>query len=182
MPEELNVWMVTRKAPPLPFLSADVHGKEIVVLALCYAGDPAAGEKLIEPLRKFGTPLGEHVGVQPYTAWQQAFDPLLAPGARNYWKSHNFSQLSEGAIDTIIKYAGTLPSPHCEIFIGTIGGADHARRVRRDGLLEPRRQLRDERARPLGDAPPRTSASLPGRASSSPSRSRSPAPARTSTS
>jgi FAD/FMN-containing dehydrogenase len=122
MPEELNVWMVTRKAPPLPFLSADVHGKEIVVLALCYAGDPAAGEKAIEPLRTFGTVLGEHVGVQPYTAWQQAFDPLLAPGARNYWKSHNFSQLSEGAIDSIIKYAGMLPSPHCEIFVGTIGG------------------------------------------------------------
>ncbi len=122
MPEELNVWMVTRKAPPLPFLSADVHGKEIVVLALCYAGDPAAGEKVIEPLRTFGTVLGEHVGVQPYTAWQQAFDPLLAPGARNYWKSHNFSQLSEGAIDSIIKYAGMLPSPHCEIFVGTIGG------------------------------------------------------------
>ena len=150
MPDELNVWMVTRKAPPLPFLPADVHGKEIVALALCYAGDPAAGEKLIEPLRKFGTPLGEHVGVQPYTAWQQAFDPLLAPGARNYWKSHNFSELSDGAIDTIIKYAGALPSPQCEIFIGTIGGQTTARRARRDGLLEPRCQVRDERARPLG--------------------------------
>ena len=122
MPDELNVWMVTRKAPPLPFLSADVHGKEIVALALCYAGDPAVGEKLIEPLRKFGTPYGEAVGVQPYTAWQQAFDPLLAPGSRNYWKSHNFSTLSEGVIDAIIKYAGELPSPQCEIFIGTIGG------------------------------------------------------------
>jgi FAD/FMN-containing dehydrogenase len=122
MPDELNVWMVTRKAPPLPFLGADVHGKEIVALALCYAGDPATGEKLIEPLRKFGTPYGEHVGVQPYTAWQQAFDPLLAPGARNYWKSHNFSTLSEGVIDAIIEFAGALPSPQCEIFIGTIGG------------------------------------------------------------
>jgi FAD/FMN-containing dehydrogenase len=122
MPDELNVWMVTRKAPPLPFLPADVHGKEIVALALCYAGDPAAGEKLIAPLHTFGTPLGAHVGVQPYTAWQQAFDPLLAPGARNYWKSHNFAQLSEGAIDSIVKYAGMLPSPQCEIFIGTIGG------------------------------------------------------------
>jgi FAD/FMN-containing dehydrogenase len=121
MPEELNVWMVTRKAPPLPFLSADVHGKEIVVLALCHAGEPAVGEKLIEPLRKFGTILGEHVGVQPFAAWQQAFDPLLARGARNYWKSHNFTQLSEGAIDAIVEYAGKLPSPHCEIFIGSIG-------------------------------------------------------------
>ena len=150
MPDELNVWMVTRKAPPLPFLPQDVHGKEIVVLALCYAGDPAEGEKLIQPLRGFGTAHGEHVGVQPYTAWQQAFDPLLAPGARNYWKSHNFSQLSDGAIDAIIEYAGTLPSPQCEIFIAHDRGPDDPRRARGDGLLEPGRQLRDERARPLG--------------------------------
>jgi hypothetical protein len=109
MPDELNVWMVTRQAPPLPFLPAAVHGKEIVVLALCYAGDPAVGEKLIEPLRKFGTPHGEHVGVQPYTAWQQAFDPLLTPGARNYWKSHN-SRADDGVIDDR-QNAGNLPGP-----------------------------------------------------------------------
>jgi FAD/FMN-containing dehydrogenase len=122
MPDELNVWMVTRKAPPLPFLPADVHGKEIVVLALCYTGDPGEGEKLIAPLRRFGAAHGEHVGVQPYVAWQQAFDPLLARGARNYWKSHNFTRLSDGAIDAIVEYAGKLPSPHCEIFVGTVGG------------------------------------------------------------
>ena len=122
MPDELNVWMVTRKAPPLPFLPEEVHGKEIVAFALCYAGDPAEGEKLIEPLRGFGTAYGEHIGVQPYTDWQQAFDPLLTPGARNYWKSHNFLTLDEGVIDTIIDYASTLPSPQCEIFIATLGG------------------------------------------------------------
>ncbi len=122
MPEELNVWMVTRKAPPLPFLPAEVHGREMIALALCYVGDPEEGERIIAPLREFGAVLGEHVGVQPYTAWQQAFDPLLAKGARNYWKSHNFAQISDGVIDAIIEYAARLPSPHCEIFIGTIGG------------------------------------------------------------
>ena len=122
MPDELNVWMVTRKAPPLPFLPAEVHGKEIVALAVCYAGDPKKGESLIAPLRGFGKAHGEHIGVQPYSAWQQAFDPLLTKGARNYWKSHNFSQLGDGAIDTIIQYAGTLPSPQCEIFIAALGG------------------------------------------------------------
>ncbi|MDF2776630.1 MAG: FAD-binding oxidoreductase [Enterobacteriaceae bacterium] len=122
MPDELNVWMVTRAAPPLPFLPEEVHGKEMVALALCYAGDPKEGEKLIAPLREFGTVLGEHIGVQPYVAWQQAFDPLLVKGARNYWKSHNFSQLNEGVIDAIVESAAKLPSPHCEIFIGTIGG------------------------------------------------------------
>ena len=122
MPDELNVWMVTRKAPPLPFLPEAVHGKEMVALAVCYAGDPSKGEKLIEPLRGFGTAHGEHIGVQPYVAWEQAFDPLLVKGARNYWKSHNFTRLSDGAIDAIIEYAGKLPSPYCEIFVGTMGG------------------------------------------------------------
>jgi FAD/FMN-containing dehydrogenase len=121
MPDDLNVWMVTRKAPPLPFLPARSHGKEMVALALCYAGDPAQGEKLVAPLRGFGSAIGEHIGVQPYTAWQQVFDPLLTKGARNYWKSHNFARIEDGVIDTIIKYAAILPSSQCEIFIGTIG-------------------------------------------------------------
>jgi FAD/FMN-containing dehydrogenase len=122
-PEELSVWTVLRQAPPLPFLSEEVHGKPIIALALLYAGDPKQGEPLIEPLRKFGTPLGEHVGVQPYVNWQQAFDPLLTPGARNYWKSHNFSTLKDGLFDIVIEYINKLPSPQCEIFFGAIGGA-----------------------------------------------------------
>jgi len=122
MPDELNVWVVMRKAPPLPFLPEEAHGKEAVILAIFYAGDPAEGEKLIGPMKNFGTPFGQFIGVQPYTAWQQAFDPLLTPGARNYWKSHNFAELSDGAIDTAIKYVSNLPSPHTEIFFGLIGG------------------------------------------------------------
>jgi FAD/FMN-containing dehydrogenase len=122
-PEELNVWVVLRKAPPLPFLPENVHGKEVVVLPIFYSGAVADAEKLIAPLRAFGTAHGEHLGAQPYTSWQKAFDPLLTPGARNYWKSHNFTQLADGALDSIVEYAGKLPSPQCEIFIGMIAGA-----------------------------------------------------------
>ncbi|HSB80287.1 MAG TPA: BBE domain-containing protein, partial [Candidatus Methylomirabilis sp.] len=88
-----------------------------------YAGDPKQGEPLIKPLHTFGTPLGAHVGVQPYVAWQQAFDPLLTAGARNYWKSHNLSTLKDGLFDAVIAYIGKLPSPQCEIIFGAIGGA-----------------------------------------------------------
>jgi FAD/FMN-containing dehydrogenase len=122
-PEELNVWVVLRKAPPLPFLPENVHGKKVVVLAIFYAGDIAEGERLIKPLRSFGDVYGEHIGAQPYAQWQQAFDPLLTPGARNYWKSHNFTELSDGALDSMIEFAGKLPSPQCEIFVGLIEGA-----------------------------------------------------------
>ncbi|HEY7864899.1 MAG TPA: FAD-binding oxidoreductase [Psychromonas sp.] len=131
-PQELNVWVVLREAPPLPFLPESVHGKKVVVLAIFYAGDAAQGEKLIAPLRSFGEPHGEHLGVQPYAAWQQAFDPLLVPGARNYWKSHNLTQLSDGAVSTIIDFAGKLPSGQCEIFIALVSGA--ANRVRENSM------------------------------------------------
>jgi FAD/FMN-containing dehydrogenase len=122
-PDELTVWAVVRRAPPLPFLPENMHGKEIIALAVFYAGDPVRGEPLTAPLRKLGTVAGEHVGVQPYVAWQRAFDPLLTAGARNYWKSHNFSVLDDRLLEAVIEYAGKLPSAQCEIFLAALGGA-----------------------------------------------------------
>ncbi len=131
-PEELSVWVVLRQAPPLPFLPKEVHGKEVVVLAIFYTGDIAEGEKLIAVLRRFGDAHGEHIGALQYVQWQKAFDPLLAPGARNYWKSHNFTELGDEALDTMIEFAKKLPSPQCEILIGLIAGA--ANRVPADAM------------------------------------------------
>lgn len=100
-----------------------MHGQEIVALATFYCGEPLHAETHLDALRRFGDPCGEHIGVQSYTAWQRAFDPLLTPGARNYWKSHNFSELSDGALDCMTTFAGQLPSGQCEIFVGLIAGA-----------------------------------------------------------
>jgi hypothetical protein len=124
----------------LPFLPEAVHGKEVVVLAIFYAGDIAQGKKLIEPLGSFGDPHGEHIGIQQYTEWQKAFDPLLTPGARNYWKSHNFTELSDGALKSMLKFAGKLPSPQCEIFVGHIAGA--ANRVPADATAYAHRDVK----------------------------------------
>ena len=54
---------------------------------------------------------------------QAAFDPLLTPGARNYWKSHDFLELSDELLDLMIDYAGELPHPRSELFIAQMGGA-----------------------------------------------------------
>ena len=42
---------------------------------------------------------------------------------RNYWKSHNFLGIEDPLIDVLLRYVGTLPSPHSELFIGQMGGA-----------------------------------------------------------
>ncbi|HXW05775.1 MAG TPA: FAD-binding oxidoreductase [Vicinamibacterales bacterium] len=139
-PEELNVWSILRKAPPLPFLPEALHGKGIVALAVFHCGDPAQAREHLEALRRIGDLQGEHVGVQPYTAWQRAFDPLLTAGARNYWKSHNFSDLADGALDSMTAFAGQLPSAESEIFVGLIAGAPN--RVAPDAMAYGHRDAR----------------------------------------
>jgi FAD/FMN-containing dehydrogenase len=120
-PDELAVWAVARLAPPLPFLPPEVHGKAVLIFAMCYCGPLENGPSVVEPVRGYGTALGEHLGPMPYVAWQQAFDPLLTPGARNYWKSHNLAGIDDGLIDALLQAIGKLPSPQCEIFFGQIG-------------------------------------------------------------
>ena len=51
-PDELTIWAVMRKAPPLPFLPAEWHGKEVLIFAACYAGDMAEGEKATRALQR----------------------------------------------------------------------------------------------------------------------------------
>ncbi|NPT35737.1 FAD-binding oxidoreductase [Paraburkholderia xenovorans] len=121
MPEELSVWAVLRLAPPLAFLPPEVHGKPVIVFAMCYTGPVENGPSAVEFVRAFGTPVGEHLGPMPFVAWQQAFDPLLTPGARNYWKSHNLGEIQDGLIDALLSAIDKLPSPQCEIFFGQIG-------------------------------------------------------------
>ena len=123
LPDEMTVWMVVRKAPPLPFLPEDVHGQLMVLVPFVYLGDQAEGEKLIEPLRSHGESHGEHIGFSPWVGWQSMFDGLVAHGARNYWKSHHLKGLSTDCIEQILNFAQTLPSEECEVFIPHMAGA-----------------------------------------------------------
>jgi len=122
-PDELTVWVVMRKAPPLPFLPEEVHGTEVLILAALYAGDMAEGEKVLRPLREFGNPIADVISPHRFTDFQAAFDPLLTPGERNYWKSHDFLALSDDLLDAALPFVETLPSDSCEVFFAQMGGA-----------------------------------------------------------
>ncbi|HKO15584.1 MAG TPA: FAD-binding oxidoreductase [Gemmatimonadaceae bacterium] len=121
-PDELACWFVLRKAPPLPFLAPEWHGREILALAICYLGDLDDGERATRPLRDVGHPIADVVSPHEYTAWQTVLDPLLAPGMRNYWKSHDFHELSDGLIDVLLAHAQQLPDPQTEIAVAQLGG------------------------------------------------------------
>jgi len=122
-PDEVTAWVVLRKAPPLPFLPADVHGTDVLVFAVCAVGDMAAAERALAPLRALGRPIADVIGPTPFAGWQTAFDPLLTPGARNYWKSHDFKSLEDGYLRVLIESAERLPTAESEIFLAHLGGA-----------------------------------------------------------
>ena len=122
-PEQFVCWFVLRLAPPLPFLPPEWHGQPILALAVCCTGPLADAERIAKPLRSFGTPIADVVAPHPFGAWQQILDPLLTPGARNYWKSHDFTALSDGLIDVLVDHATRIPDPQTEIAFAQLGGA-----------------------------------------------------------
>jgi hypothetical protein len=153
-PDELTTWVVMRKAPPLPFLPTEWHGKEVLIFATCYSGDIKEGEKALKGLRALGKPIVDVVSPHPFTAWQAAFDPLLTPGARNYWKSHDFAALPDEAIKVD-------PPRHADIAVAGMRGVHRAcrgchgtRRRQCNRVAEPRCSLHHERPYALAGQSP----------------------------
>lgn len=122
-PDELTVWVILRKAPPLTFLPPEVPGKPVVILACLYAGDVRRGEEALKPLRMFGRPIADVVRPRRYLDFQKAFDPFLMKGKRNYWKSHDFQDLPDDLIDAVLPFVSRLPTQGSEVFIAQMGGA-----------------------------------------------------------
>jgi FAD/FMN-containing dehydrogenase len=123
LPDEMTVWMVVRKAPPLPFLPESTHGKLAILIPFVWLGDPEQGRELLQPLREITESLGEGSGMNPWINWQSGFDVLATHGARNYWKSHHLTDMPDAFVDVLNEYAKRFPSDDCEIFIPHMEGA-----------------------------------------------------------
>ncbi len=65
-PDELSTIANVMTAPPMPFLPKEVHGKLVVMAMLVYAGDVAAGERLLAPFRALATPLADMIKPMRY--------------------------------------------------------------------------------------------------------------------
>jgi FAD/FMN-containing dehydrogenase len=123
LPDESTVWAVVRRAPALPFLPSNVHGRLVVVVPFVHLGSQTAGKRLLKDLRWKGTAYGEHAGMTPWVEWQAAFDQLNSHGARNYWKSHHLPDLADGCIDVVLEQIQRAPTPSCEVLLTQMGGA-----------------------------------------------------------
>lgn len=142
----LLIWPVAQARDVLEFygewylgLSEDMYvgpamltmpdGTSVIAMEVVYAGDPAAGEKELAPLRAVGTLMQDGVKVQDYTVLQTHEDGTFAHGVRSYIKNGMVAEITQGLIDTMID--AFVADPRMALFTHTAGGA-----VKRVGELD----------------------------------------------
>lgn len=123
LPDEVTLVAICRTAPPAPFLPAETHGKPIVAIAACHAGPVSEGERVLAPLRAFGSPVGDAMGPKPYTAFNAMFDASWTPGFQNYWKAEYLAGLPDECIEMLADFAIRHSSPLSDFKIAQLGGA-----------------------------------------------------------
>ncbi len=96
---------------------------KLVAIAAGFFGEAASGDAAVKPIKSFGQPAMDAMGLIPFTQLNAMLDASYPRGARNYWKSHFCEELSDAAIDTIAECFTRCPSPMGQIVIEHFHGA-----------------------------------------------------------
>lgn len=112
-------------------------GTPAVGIAVCWCGPIDEGERVLKPVRNFGSPMVDLIAPRRYTEMQSLFDQNWVPGQFNYWKTSLLREPSDAAIGTLLEHARKRPTPTCVIYFQQLHGA--AARVRPGDAAFPHR-------------------------------------------
>jgi FAD/FMN-containing dehydrogenase len=121
--DDLMTIVIMRKAPPLPFIPAELHGELVVAVACCHVGDPDDAEADVLPLRKFGAPVLDGCTQKPFLEHQAMFDPSFEYYWWYYMRSCDVAELNDDVIDIAVDHARRIQSPRTAFPIWQMGGA-----------------------------------------------------------
>jgi FAD/FMN-containing dehydrogenase len=123
-PDELTVMVFVMDAPPLPFIPAERVGERAVLVALCYVGDLAEGERVIAPLRALDEPIAEMVGPMPYPGMFDLTRDIAVPGRRLALRSTYLDSLDDEVVEAIVTHTNREVSPFTDfVQLRVLGGA-----------------------------------------------------------
>lgn len=100
-----------------------VEGEVAGFVAVCHSGPLADGERLVEPLKRFGPPVMDFIGPTTYGAIQTMFDGGMAVTTRNYWRSSFMREISDELVDLLVRRADGMPRPGTLLLFEHMGGA-----------------------------------------------------------
>jgi FAD/FMN-containing dehydrogenase len=102
-PDELSAIASVMRAPPLPFLPPELHGKLILMCMMAYAGAPDAAQAALAPFRALAKPYADLVGPAPYSSLYVPHEPGLAFGVRSRLIDRFGLAEAQVVIDTIAR-------------------------------------------------------------------------------
>jgi hypothetical protein len=115
--------VIHRKAPPLDFVPPELHGELVVGVVCCYAGPVEEGEKVVRPMKEFGSPVLDLCVAKPYLDHQSMFDPSFPHGRWYYFRSCDVAELTDEVIDITAEHAMRIRSPLTNFPLWQMGGA-----------------------------------------------------------
>jgi len=98
-------------------------GTPVLGIALAWIGPLDAGERAIKALRSCGSPLVDAIAPMSFVDLQRGGDSAFPRGRRHYWKAGFLRRLGPDAIDVLVHFAATRPTPHTMIGLQQMHGA-----------------------------------------------------------
>ncbi|MBW3665607.1 MAG: hypothetical protein KY469_21130 [Actinobacteria bacterium] len=114
-PDELGLTISMMPAPPMPFLPMERFNEPVILALPVWAGDLAAGEEAVAPLKAVGSPIAAVVRPAPYVAVQSMLDGGAPHGRGYYGKAHRFGALGSDVIDTMVGVIADRPPTFWQI-------------------------------------------------------------------
>jgi FAD/FMN-containing dehydrogenase len=122
VPEEMTSSLALVPLPDLPSLPPPLRGRYVVHVRIAFLGDPAAGERLIAPLRALGPRLADSVRELPYTESGTIHNDPVPPAAY-VGTNAMLRDLDEETAGTVLALAGPDAPITSVVEVRHLGGA-----------------------------------------------------------
>jgi FAD/FMN-containing dehydrogenase len=122
-PDDLGGGVAFINAPPAPFVPPELQGQPVVGVIVCWTGDHDEGERVVAPLREVAQPVVDLVQPMPYTALQSMLDDGGPKGIRGYFKAEFMEELSDEAVDKLVRHGARRAGPMTQLLLEPMRGA-----------------------------------------------------------
>ncbi len=122
-PDELLWTSFLRKAPSLRWIPPTLIGRLGVMSLIEWSGEPAAGRRRLETLRRELSPIADSLEPVPFLEIQTLTDEIFAAGKRTYIKAGFARELGESLIETLCDCGAEVGSVFSQIEVLALGGA-----------------------------------------------------------
>jgi FAD/FMN-containing dehydrogenase len=120
-PEEFSAIANIMRAPPMPFVPEEAHGKLAIMALVCFAGGAEEGERVLAPFRSLVEPIADMVRPIPYPEIYPPEEEGYHPIATAY--DLFVDEIGVPQAETILEHLGTSTAMMGVAQLRVLGGA-----------------------------------------------------------